>query len=155
MSVSQLFNPLPLTINYIGDAGSVCTFSNAYYSQYVEPCQLYRHTVYQCTKEHSCRCLPGTAAPTTTKTTPPVTTTVVPPPSSTVVPPPVTSAPSGGSGSATGLNGKFTSHGKKFWVRLIRLEQSIGDNNQWPPIRAPALTPEPSASLVPSSHLTT
>ncbi|KJA20287.1 glycoside hydrolase family 10 protein [Hypholoma sublateritium FD-334 SS-4] len=73
------------------DAGSVCTFSNAYYSQ----------------------CLPGTAAPTTT--TPPVTTTVVPPPSSTVVPPPVTSAPSGGTGSATGLNGKFTSHGKKFW----------------------------------------
>ncbi|KAF8955441.1 glycoside hydrolase family 10 and carbohydrate-binding module family 1 protein [Flammula alnicola] len=40
-----------------------------------------------------------------------------PPPVTTTVAPPVTTTtpPSGGSGSGTGLNGKFTSHGKKFW----------------------------------------
>ncbi|KDR81998.1 hypothetical protein GALMADRAFT_59630 [Galerina marginata CBS 339.88] len=68
------------------DAGSVCTYSNPYYSQ----------------------CLPGTAPPppTTTTTRPPITTTT--PPITT------TTSPAGGS-PGTGLNGKFVSHGKKFW----------------------------------------
>ncbi|KAF8188362.1 glycoside hydrolase family 10 and carbohydrate-binding module family 1 protein [Pholiota molesta] len=69
------------------DAGSTCVYSNAYYSQ----------------------CLPSASAPPPTTTT----TTTPPPSTTTVTPPPVTSAPSGGSG--TGLNGKLTSHGKKFW----------------------------------------
>ncbi|PPQ82362.1 hypothetical protein CVT25_008323 [Psilocybe cyanescens] len=67
------------------DAGSVCTYSNPYYSQ----------------------CLPGNAAPTTT---PQPTST----PPTTSVPATSTAPPSGGS-PGTGLNGKFVSHGKVFW----------------------------------------
>lgn len=80
----------------IGDAGSTCTYSNDYYSQYVNVgcscCQiLIQHY----------RCLPGAAPPAPTSN---------PPSSPTSVPGP---APTGGAGS--GLDGKFKAKGKKFW----------------------------------------